>query len=573
MLQEDMPDVADQGPDGRRATVGEIVARFLEHCGVRAAFGVISIHNMPILDAFGRRAAAAASAGRPAPIRFVPARSEPGAVNMADAYARVAERIAVAVTSTGTAAGNACGAMVEAFTAGTPLLHITGQIEVPYLDRDLGYIHEAPEQLEMLRAVSKAAYRVHSAETALGTLREAVKVALTAPRGPVSVEIPIDIQATEIALPVSFAPAEVPVALPAAAELDALAERLAHAKRPLLWLGGGARHAGEAVRRLLDLGFGVVTSVQGRGIVPEDDPRSLGAFNLHEPAERFYGTCDAMLVVGSRLRSNETLTYKLALPRPLFRIDADPQQQGRCYADELFVCGDSAAALAGLADRLAGRLRVDAAFARDLAAARAAAEKLVAEGLGPYAALVAELQRAAGRDFVWVRDVTVSNSTWGNRALRIFGPRDGVHALGGGIGQGVQMAIGAALAAGERRTFCLVGDGGLQVNIGELATLVQERANVTVLLMNDRGYGVIRNIQDAHYGGRRYYVDLHTPDFAALAGSIGLPFRRVSDLARLGGALGETLAAPGPALVELDMAAIGPFARAFSGPPARKVEA
>jgi len=84
---------------------------------------------------------------------------------------------------------------------------------------------------------------------------------------------------------------------------------------------------------------------------------------------------------------------------------------------------------------------------------------------------------------------------------------------------------------------------------------------------------VIRNIQDAQYGGRRYYVDLHTPDFAALAGSIGLPFRRVSDLARLGGALGETLAAPGPALVELDMAAIGPFARAFSGPPARKVEA
>jgi acetolactate synthase-1/2/3 large subunit len=110
-----------------------------------------------------------------------------------------------------------------------------------------------------------------------------------------------------------------------------------------------------------------------------------------------------------------------------------------------------------------------------------------------------------------VRDVTVSNSTWGNRSLRIAGPRDGVHALGGGIGQGVQMAIGAALAAGNRKTLCLVGDGGLQVNIGELATLVQEKANVLVLLMNDRGYGVIRNIQDAQYGGRRYYADLHTP--------------------------------------------------------------
>ncbi|MGB8433739.1 MAG: thiamine pyrophosphate-binding protein, partial [Burkholderiales bacterium] len=220
----------------QRMTVGDMVARFLEHCGVRTAFGVISIHNMPILDAFGRRAAAAAAQGQAVPIRFVPARSEPGAVNMADAYARVSAGLGVAVTSTGTAAGNACGAMVEALTAGTPVLHITGQIEVPYLDRDLAYIHEAPEQLDMLHAVSKAAFRVRSPETALGTLREAVRVALTAPTGPVSIEIPIDIQATEIDAPQSLAPAEIGVPQPRPDELDALAERLARAKRPLLWL-------------------------------------------------------------------------------------------------------------------------------------------------------------------------------------------------------------------------------------------------------------------------------------------------------------------------------------------------
>jgi acetolactate synthase-1/2/3 large subunit len=553
----------------QRVTVGELVAAFLEECGVRAAFGVISIHNMPILDAFGRRAAAAATRGAAAPIRFVPARSEPGAVNMADAYARVSGGLGVAVTSTGTAAGNACGAMVEALTAGTPVVHLTGQIEVPYLDRDLAYIHEAPEQLDMLRAVSKAAFRVRSAETALGTLREAVRVALTAPRGPVSVEIPIDIQATEIEIPDSLAPALAPVPQTGAGELDALAERLAHAKRPLLWLGGGARGAGAAVKRLVDLGFGVVTSVQGRGIVPEDHPLSLGAFNLYGPVEKFYGTCDAMLVVGSRLRSNETLKYKLKLPRPLYRIDADPQSQGRCYTDDCFVAADSATALAALADRLQGRFKPDAAFARDLAATREAAEKLVRNGLGPYERLVSELQHAAGRDFVWVRDVTVSNSTWGNRSLRIAGPRDGVHALGGGIGQGIQMAIGAALAAGGRKTLCLVGDGGLQVNIGELATLVQEQADVIVVLMNDRGYGVIRNIQDAQYGGRRYYADLHTPDFERLAQSIALPFHRVRDLAAVEGVLKDAMGRRGPTLVEIDMVAVGPFANAFAGPPVK----
>ena len=553
-----------------RVTVGELVAAFLERCNARAAFGVISIHNMPILDAFGRRAAQAATHGKPPPIRFVGARSEAGAVNMADGYARVSGGIGVAVTSTGTAAGNACGAMVEALTAGSPVVHLTGQIEVPYLDRELAYIHEAPEQLEMLRAVSKAAFRIRSADTAIGTLREAVRVALTPPRGPVSVEIPIDIQATHIDGPASLEPAAIEPARPLERELDDLAQRLASAKRPLLWLGGGARHAVAAVRRFADLGFGVVTSVQGRGVIPEDHPLSLGAFNLHEPIERFYATCDAMLVVGSRLRSNETLTYKLKLPRPLYRIDVDPQQQGRCYTDDFFVVGDSALVLTGLADRLAGRMKLDAAFAQDLAAARDAARVLVTDGLGPYQQLVEELQRAAGRSFVWVRDVTISNSTWGNRSLAIAGPRDGVHALGGGIGQGVQMALGAALAADGRKTFCLVGDGGLQVNIGELITLVQEKADVVILLMNDCGYGVIRNIQDAQYGGRRYYSDLHTPDFGALAAAIGLPHYRVRDLGAMRQLLPEAVAMHGPVMVEIDMQSIGGFTKQFAGPPVRK---
>jgi hypothetical protein len=124
-------------------TVGELVARFLEACGVRTAFGVISIHNMPILDAFHRRGQ----------IRFVSARGEAGACNMADAAARVSGVIGVCVTSTGTGCGNAAGAMVEAMTAGTPLLHLTGQIESEYIDRDLGFIHEHPAQLAMLRSV------------------------------------------------------------------------------------------------------------------------------------------------------------------------------------------------------------------------------------------------------------------------------------------------------------------------------------------------------------------------------------------------------------------------------------
>ncbi|MFT4269250.1 MAG: thiamine pyrophosphate-binding protein [Xenophilus sp.] len=551
----------------QKVTVGAVVAAFLEQCGVKAAFGVISIHNMPILDAFAQRGKT----------RFVMARGEAGAGNMADAYARSTSSLGVAITSTGPAAGNIAGSLVEAYTAGTPLLHITGQIETQYLDQKLSYIHEAPDQLTMLGAVSKAAFRVRSAETCLSTLKAAVQAALTAPTGPVSVEIPIDIQQSLIDMPADLAPLPVAVAAPSEAALDALADRLAAAKRPLLWLGGGARHARAEVARLKALGFGIVTTVQGRGIVPEDDPASLGAYNIQKPVEAFYQRCDAMLAVGTRLRSNETLKYELKLPRPLLRVDVDAAQSGRCYADDGFVCGDSALVLAGLADRLEKRgYKADPELLADLRRTHDEVVATLRDGLGPYGALVQQLQKVAGRHFNWVRDVTVSNSTWGNRELRFFEPDAGVHATGGGIGMGMPMAIGAAIGAAEtgsgRKTLGLAGDGGFILNLGELATLVQEECDALIVLMNDQRYGVIQNIQDASYGGRRCYVELHTPDYAQLCASIRLPHARVQSLEELPAVLEAAWAKKGPFLLEIDMRAIGSFKTQFAGPPVNKLD-
>ena len=165
-------------------TVGDFIARYLADIGVTTAFGVISIHNMPILDAIARQ-------GR---IRFVPARGEAGAMSMADAYARVSRSLGVVITSTGTAAGNAAGAQVEALTAGSPVLHITSQIDREWMDRDRAAIHDVPRQPDMLRAVSKRYVRIWDANGAAGALQGAVLAALEAPMGPVSLEIPIDVQ-------------------------------------------------------------------------------------------------------------------------------------------------------------------------------------------------------------------------------------------------------------------------------------------------------------------------------------------------------------------------------------------
>jgi acetolactate synthase I/II/III large subunit len=595
-----------------QVTVGQLIAMFLERCGVQAAFGVISIHNMPILDALAQRGA----------IRFVPARGEAGAASMADACARVTGRLGVLITSTGTGAANAAGGMVEALTAGTPVLHLTGQIETPYLDRDMAYIHEAPDQLGMLKAVSKRAWRVRSAGSALATLQEAVRCALTAPSGPVSVEVPIDIQSQTVELPdpgpdfLSLAPLPVPAAAPDPVVLDRLADALAQARRPLLWLGGGARACSCVVSRLVAMGYGVVSSTQGRGIVAEDHPLSLGAYTAQAPVEEFYATCDAMLVVGSRLRGNETLKYQLKLPSALYRIDADPSANGRGYANRQFVCADAQLALHGLVERLERRdhrATVDPSFATDLRLAHAAAVATLRRGLGPYADLVDALQAQAGRRFTWVRDVTLSNSIWGNRELHLFSPRAGVHALGGGIGLGLPMAIGAAVGLASQAAvlacalphaaprgglssanhpapdhsvdqsakgvaphgavYLLAGDGGFVLNLGELACAVQEQADFTVVLMNDKAYGVIKNIQDAQYGGRRVYADLHTPDYAVLAQAMGFAHQRIGDLAQAPAALKALAAHRGPKMLEVDMLAVGDFKTAFAGPPVKAASA
>ena len=539
--------------------VGDLIAHALAELEVTTVFGVISIHNMPILDAIAR-------GNR---IRFVPARSEAGAMNMADAYARVSRSLGVVITSTGTAAGNAAGSQVEALTAGSPVLHITSQIDRPWMDRDRAAIHDVPRQADMLRAVSKAYFRVWEGRTAVGMLEAAARAALTPPRGPVSLEIPIDVQREQVPRPIHVGIGPIAPQQPEPRVLDALAELVHGARRPMLWLGGGAREAGAPALDLVGRGFAAVTSTNGRAVVPERHPHTLGAYNMTPQAQAIYERADLMIVVGSRLRGNETRNNAMRLPHPLIQIDADPSQAARNYAVDLFIHADAAAALEGLCERLPTQLDVDGEFLEAIPTARKEAETKLAEALGPYRVVADALQAriAAGRH-PFVRDVTLSNSTFGNRYVHLAAPHLGVHALGGGIGQGVAMAIGAALARTRAKTIALLGDGGLMVNLGELATVVETKSDIIFVLMNDRGYGVIRNIQDAQFDGRRHYADLHTPDFQRLSASFGLRHQRVSNIDEFANALDRALLAGGPQLVEVDMTAIGRFAESFAGPPA-----
>jgi acetolactate synthase-1/2/3 large subunit len=329
----------------------------------------------------------------------------------------------------------------------------------------------------------------------------------------------------------------------------------------MLWLGNGAKSAGAEAMRLMELGFGAVSSWNGRGIIPEDHPMTLGGLhgNGAPRVQEFYRTVDAMLVAGSRLRGHETMDFSLKLPDTLIQADIDPCANGRTYPSTAFVCGDAALVMAGLAKRLAGRLAVDPGFAGDFGEMRRRAVADFTDSLGPYAEFPTALRQALPRDALWVRDITISNSSWGNRIFPVYGPRDAVHPVSAAIGPGVPLGIGAAMAGKGRKTIAMVGDGGFAMNQTELWTAVQERADLIIMVMNDRGYGVIKHIQGALQDGRMFYGDLAGPDLQKLAEVAGLPSFKVASAGEMAAAVAQAVATPGPSLIEVDMTAIGAF--------------
>ncbi|MFD4137647.1 thiamine pyrophosphate-binding protein [Streptomyces sp. NPDC058572] len=531
---------------------GDLLVAVLRELGIDTVFGIVSVHNLPLVEAVDRE------------LRFVPVRHEASAVNAADAYGRARGTIGCALTSTGTGAGNAAGSLIEALSAGTSVLHITGQVESEFLGSGRGFIHETKDQLGMLTAVSAHAATVRSAGEAGRVLREAARAALTAPGGPASVEWPIDLQyAAQTDTPVEYAPPPVP--RPDDSELDTAARLLATARRPVIWAGGGAGRArAELAGLLAATGAGLLTSNSGRGSVPEDHPQVIGNFATTPAARALLADADVLLTVGTHFRSNETADYTLELPAAHIQIDLDAAALGRVYPVQGALQGDAAAVLAEL---LPHTRAAEPAWTNRVAAVRAEVRATLHDSIGPQAAICDAIRAALPRRAVVARDVTIPSSSWGNRLLETYDPRDNVFPRGGGIGQGLGMGIGAALARPEDPAVVLAGDGGLAVHLGELLTLAQERPRLTLLVFNDGGYGVLRNMQD-RYSERRSGVDLVTPDFEQLAGACGLPYLRISAAGEARPLIAEAVASDGPTLVEVDLAALGPMKNPFT-PPVR----
>ncbi|MFE6421001.1 thiamine pyrophosphate-binding protein [Streptomyces enissocaesilis] len=531
---------------------GGLLAAHLKSLGVDTVFGIVSVHNLPLVEAVEADPE----------LRFVPVRHEASAVNAADAHGRARGSIGCALTSTGTGAGNAAGSLIEALSSGTAVLHITGQVESAHLGSGRGFIHETKDQLGMLAAVSTYAATVTSARDAGRVLREASAAALAAPGGPASVEWPIDLQYAVQEDDGESAPASgAPV--PDASALAGARDLLASARRPLIWAGGGATTARDQLLALLETtGAGLLTSNSGRGSVPEDHEQVVGNFATTPAARALLADADVLVTVGTHFRSNETADYGLRLPEAHIQIDVDAAALGRVYPARHALHGDAGAVLPPLTE---AAVRADADWTDRVRRVREEVRAALHDGIGPQAAICDALAAALPRGAVVARDVTIPSSAWGNRLLPIHDPRANVFPRGGGIGQGLAMGIGAALARPDEPTVVIAGDGGLAVHLGELLTLAQERPRLTLIVFNDGGYGVLRNMQ-ATYTERRSGVDLFTPDFARLAAACSLPYARVGDASEAAKVIDAAVASDGPTLVEVDLAALGPMRNPFTPP-------
>jgi thiamine pyrophosphate-dependent acetolactate synthase large subunit-like protein len=513
----------------------------LERAGVEVAFGLPGVHNLALWRTLGA-----------SPIRLVGVRHEQTAAYAADGYARASGRLGVALTTTGPGAANTLAAVGEAWASRQPIVVIATDIPArlrrPGVWR--GVLHEATDQAAMFEPVVKATVQVRSADELGDAVRRAAAIAQTPPRRPVYVEIPTDLLSAEAGAPEET---DTPVGAPPAPDEQHLAqaiELLERARRPLIWAGGGALHAdaGEAVARLAErLVAPVILTYSAHGLLPPGHPCLVDASPHVEEVGALWDEADVVIAVGSDLDGMMTLGWKQPQPPHLIAINVDPIDAAKNYLPDLLLECDAAEGAAALAERASERGGLEALTrrVRELnGAVRAELAETDPEALG----FLEAVERALPDDAILVCDMCIPGY-WLGGFHRTPAPRKLAYPLGWGtLGCGFPQGLGAALA-GAGPAVSISGDGGFLYACGELATAAQEQIPLTAVVVDDGGYGMLRFDQDLK-GDPHDGVDLHTPDFAALARSFGVRADEVDGLGeRFEGMLGHHLRLDEPSVL------------------------
>ena len=539
--------IGELGSAREAPNCGQALVALLEAYGVETVFGIPGVHSLEMYRGL-------AGSG----IRHVLTRHEQGAAFMADGYARLSGKPGVCFLITGPGVTNAATAIGEAYADSVPLLAISAVNARNQLGKGWGHLHEVSDQQALTAPITAFSATALTPADLPDLLARAFAVFAGARPRPVHIEIPIDLLEEPFEGDLTpRRPAGPPA--PQQSEIARAAALLDGASRPVILYGGGALHCGPRLRALAArLDAVLLPSIAGKGVVAEDSSLTPGFALWSAAGKDCVAQADVLLVVGSELAPTDSLVDRLEIGGRLVRIDLDPRKMSDLYPAEVALIADADAALTALLATLGdgpppSRSPRAAEIVGEIRAA-------VRGSLGPveqaHERVLNSLRAILPDEAAVFADMTQLAYS-GNLLYPARQPRGWVYPVGfGTLGFAVPAAIGGAIAAPDRPHVAIVGDHGLLYTGQELATAVEEKLPIVILLWNNNRLGQIHD-EMVEKGIPPLGVDLHSPDFCALAEAYGCRASRPDSLEAFEADLRQALSAKaGPHLIELRSTAV-----------------
>lgn len=519
-----------------RMTGGRALVEMLTRHGVDTLFALPGVQNDALFVALY-------DAGET--IRVIHPRHEQAAAYMAFGYARASGKPGAFAVVPGPGLLNTTAALATAYATNAPVLCISGQIPSNLIGRGFGLLHEIPDQLSILRGLTKWADRInHPSETGRLVNEAFHQLGQGRPR-PVALEMPLDIMALEgeVALPAVEPP---PPAPPPDPELIAQAATLlAGAKQPMIYVGSGCADAGAEVLAVAEqLQAPVVTYTGGKGIVSDRHYLAQNLLAGHE----LWRTTDVVLAVGTRFNQPQT-RWGLDRDVKVIRVDLDPVEITRIARPAIGIVADAKEALDALSQELADKERPSRQGELDALKGKTMAR--LQETLGPQCEYLATIRAELPDDGIYVEDLTQVGYV-GRLAFPVYQPRTYIHSgYQGTLGFSYATALGAKVACPDVPVVSVSGDGGFMYNVQELSTAALHGIDAVAIVFADGAYGNVRRMQKNDYGNRLIAVDLLNPNFPKMAESYGIAGVRAQSPEILRRELAAALKRRGPTLIEV----------------------
>ena len=492
-------------------------------------------------------------------LRVMLMRHEQGAGHAADGYARASGRVGVCIATSGPGATNLTTAIATANFDSVPLVAITGQVATHLIGNDA---FQEADTTGIMRPITNHSFLVKHTDDLGPTIRAAFHIARTGRPGPVVVDLPVDVSKGQTDLPTPKTvrlPGYKPHVKGNLRQIRLAADAINQSARPLIYAGGGVIIAdcADGLRTLATQGnIPVTTTLMGLGAFPEDHPLALHMLGMHGTAYANYAMQNADCIIAIGARFDDRITGKLDEFAPrretIVHIDIDPASIAKNIPVDIPVVGDAAGILPELAKLITPAERTEwLATIADWKAKHPLTYNTTDGTLKPQH-IIEQIHQATDGNAIICTEVG-QNQMWAAQWYTYTRPRQFISSGGlGTMGFGFPAAIGAQVACPDRPVFDIAGDGSIQMNIQELATVVREKLPVKIAILNNGYLGMVRQWQEMFFD-RRYSSTIlaeGNPDFVKVAEAYGAAGIRVEHTDQVRDAIDHALAIDGPVVLD-----------------------